>query len=180
MARRRFRIHLIVLEQKARKISELEYDDIKISNEQISTSTDHKKRMRNKSAFISRQTHRRYEKLLEELLCQTERERDGALHTCLQVSHDIEKLRHCVLELTTQLAATSETKSWKNYSLDRNHGLPAISDEENSSLTSSLSIASEDYDSASCLALERPVLSFPSTELSNVEQMSHIIDEAIK
>lgn len=65
-----------------------------------------KKRMRNKSAFISRHRKRLYGKLLAQHLQQLELERNEALQLCSRYTEDIQKLCAQVARISGQVAET--------------------------------------------------------------------------
>lgn len=186
-ARSRVSATLFELERQARQVSERQYSEINISKELPSTIKEHKKRLRNKSAFISRQTQRHYEQMLEELLEQSERERNGALLTCIEVSHEIQALRFLAAEIAEIMSAQSALN------VSNLTSIRTLPDEALASCYESDSIRSlrkpiinDKYQvsSRTMLCLSRaPEMTYPhgswSADLPSTEQMSIILDEAI-
>ncbi len=92
------------LNRRARALAERDYaHDPKRRTEAPAVShVDMKKRMRNRSAFISRQASRHYEKLLVEHVKNGEQERDRAVAQVAKVVGEVECLRMLVATLEAQ------------------------------------------------------------------------------
>lgn len=95
------------MQREARMRAEQDYvtGELGISKKKAVTGTkgERKKRMRNKSAYISRQTQRHYEKLLAKFVQRSESERDGAFQSCVSYAHDIESLRATVAAIEQRI-----------------------------------------------------------------------------
>lgn len=103
-ARSRFVFTIQYLEQSARLLSEQEYNARCGMQKNTANSVEKKKRMRNKSAFISRSTQQNYAKLLTEVLQRSEFERDFELYNCISISQEIQVLHLMIKDLNAQLA----------------------------------------------------------------------------
>lgn len=91
------------LQKRARKIAESEFVLRNGSISPATSSAARKKQMRNKSAFVSRQTQRNYEQLLAAYVVKLERERDVAIRSLIDDANDIIFLRRKADELTRRL-----------------------------------------------------------------------------
>eukprot|EP00171_Calliarthron_tuberculosum_P020844 IDg20844t1 len=81
------------MQRRARKLALHEYDGRNGMVKSSASFCERRKRMRNKSAFLSRQTHRHYERLLVELLRSSEHQRDSLLSSCMNTAIEIQTLR---------------------------------------------------------------------------------------
>lgn len=102
--RKRSVFAVCAMQRRARALAMSEYDNRNGMVKSSPSFCERRKRMRNKSAFISRQTHRHYEQLLVELLQSSERERDELLSNCINTSKEIQLLRKLSETLTSNLA----------------------------------------------------------------------------
>lgn len=101
------------LQRKARQLAEFDYIDRNRSGAVTVTTSDRKKLMRNKGAFVSRQTQRHYGRLLAEHLQQTERERDAEQQQILSAAREIEMLQAQAEQLAEQLSKQTSLCSKK-------------------------------------------------------------------
>lgn len=106
-ARKRSALAVRTLQRRARTLAEREYSARAPLVSRASTAGERKKRMRNKSAFISRQTQRHYERLLAAHVQAAERDRDATLRDCIADARAAAALRRRADELAAQLAALS-------------------------------------------------------------------------
>lgn len=123
VARRRSALAVRQLQRRARTLAEREYLLApRRSLERPTTNTaELKKRMRNRSAFISRQTGRHYERLLVAHVARGEAERDAGAADVRQSAAEVSALRATVAALEGQVALA---KSKTNMAHQRSMGLP--------------------------------------------------------
>lgn len=98
------------IQQRSRVLAENEYL-IREAGNSVHFEEDQKKRMRNKSAFISRHRQRHYAKLLAEHLAQSQFDRDSMMAECIRYYQEIEALQARVRDITTQAAQMAEGTS---------------------------------------------------------------------
>lgn len=163
------------LSRCARSISEQEYSSRAIETVPTPTLVDRKRHMRNKSAFISRQTQRHYEILLAEFLQKSESSRDEVLRGCICTFLEIQALQGIEGSLSDQLSSLYQSTQCDNVSRKS-------SDRFDETVEEITSFTNRRILHETALKKER------KSRIMNVHQlsgsldavaMSHILDEAI-
>lgn len=105
--RRRAAVEKRGLQRRARALAESEYGGRELTQTPATSPRELKKRMRNKSAFISRQTNRHYERLLGDHITRSESERNALLHSCTTAALELDALRAHVQNLEAKIESIS-------------------------------------------------------------------------
>lgn len=108
-AKRHAQLAVRTLSRRARELAEKDYNnDPKRQGEAPAlTNTAIKKRMRNRSAYISRQASRHYEKLLVQHIVNSENERNQEMGKISKIASEVECLRFLLDSLQTQLHSST-------------------------------------------------------------------------
>lgn len=118
-AKRRATLEIRDMQKRARTLAEHEYvtgPALEVAANPPVTPVERKRTMRNKSAFISRQTQRHYQRFLSEYITRTEAERDAALKLKNKTEGEVATLRDYEKQLQERLARTSRSGATGNTS----------------------------------------------------------------
>lgn len=111
-AKRRATLEIREMQKRARAQAEHEYvtgPALDVAANPPVTPVDRKRTMRNKSAFISRQTQRHYQRFLSEYITEAENQRDAALKQKQKTQAEIAALRDLQLQLQRTLTSAAST-----------------------------------------------------------------------
>lgn len=136
-----YKFILGMLHRRSRSLAEKDFLQ-RDKNVAMIHKQDRKKRMRIKSAYISRNRQRYYEKLLVEHFSKCEDERDIALQRCIDYSQEIKALRQQLHGKAKRLTVIADTITEKLVSLvdmnDQLHIMPSTSEQQPSILPPNL------------------------------------------
>lgn len=95
------------MQKRARLLAKREYIMRGDENVEAETESECKKRKRNRSAFVSRQTMRHYGTLLADHVKQAEQERDASAKLCADAANEVKALQAQAADLIAKLSTLS-------------------------------------------------------------------------